>query len=254
MDANKFETAVKKGPSLENSPSPSQNKTIPWDCWLLHLYTASGVFFGLQAMMAITEGKTFLAFQLMMLTIVIDATDGTIARAIKVSERLPQIDGRALDDIVDFFTYAIVPTYAMVSFGLIWDNWLCWGGVVLASAFGFANVNAKTEDDYFLGFPSYWNLVALYLFAFGWPTWINTILVMVLAVFVFAPVKFIYPSKTKPYKFLTLALGTVWGIQTVALVVCPESLPDWWLPSTLFYPVYYVSLSLYLHKKTGGKR
>ena len=186
-----------------------------------------------------------------MLTIFIDATDGTIARTIKVSERLPHIDGRTLDDIVDYFTYVIVPVYAMVEFGLIWSHWICWAPIVIASGFGFANVDAKTEDDYFLGFPSYWNLVALYLFAFSWPVWVNSILVMTLCVLVFAPIRFIYPSKTKPYKWLTVGLGLVWGLQTLALVICPESLPSWWLPSSLFYPIYYVSLSLFLHKKTS---
>lgn len=186
----------------------------------------------------------------MMLTIFIDATDGTIARAIRVSERLPHIDGRSLDDIVDYFTYVIVPVFAMVKFGLVWEHWLCWGPIVVASGFGFANVDAKTEDDYFLGFPSYWNLIAIYLFAFQWPVWINTVLVLVLSALVFAPIRFIYPSKTKPYKLATVALGSVWALQTLALVVCPQSLPDWWLPSTLFYPIYYLSLSLHLHRKT----
>lgn len=185
----------------------------------------------------------------MMLTIFIDATDGTIARAIRVSERLPHIDGRTLDDVVDYFTYVIVPVFVMVKLGLVAHSWIFWAPVVLASAFGFANVNAKTEDDYFLGFPSYWNLVALYLFCFQWPVWVNTTLLLILAGLVFAPIRFIYPSKTKPFKVPTVLLGLVWAVQTVALVVCPDSLPDWWLPSSLFYPVYYVSLSIYLHKR-----
>lgn len=236
---------------LKPKEHPEPSRAIPWDCWLLHLYTASGAFFGVQAILAVIRGEMYLAFQFMMLTIFIDGTDGTIARAIKVSERLPHIDGRTLDDIVDFFTYVIVPVFAMVEFGIISDHWLVWSAVILASCFGFANVNAKTEDDYFLGFPSYWNLVALYLFCFGWPVWFNSLLVLVLAALVFAPIRFIYPSKTRPYKIPTLVLGMLWGVQTVALVVCPESLPDWWLPSSLFYPIYYVSLSLYLHKTTA---
>ena len=237
---------------MQDKTTQSAGFADNWDCWLLHLYTASGAFFGIQAILAASRGETYLAFQLMMLTIIIDATDGTIARYIRVGERLPHIDGRTLDDIVDFFTYVIVPVYAMVSFGLVWDHWLFWAPVVLASSFGFANVNAKTEDDFFLGFPSYWNLIALYLFAFGWPVWFNSLFVLVLAGLVFAPIRFIYPSKTKPFQPVTLALGLVWGAQTTALVVCPQVLPDWWLPSTLFYPVYYFSLSLYLNRKHGA--
>ena len=35
---------------------------------------------------------------------------------------------------------------------------------LLASAYGFCQTSAKTDDGYFLGFPSYWNLVAFYLY------------------------------------------------------------------------------------------
>ena len=35
---------------------------------------------------------------------------------------------------------------------------------LLASAYGFSQVNVKTDDGFFLGFPSYWNIVAYYLF------------------------------------------------------------------------------------------
>lgn len=215
---------------------------------MLHLYTASGAVWGVFAIQAVTRGEIREAFLWMLLTIFVDATDGTIARAIRVSERLPHIDGRTLDDVVDFFTYVIVPAYAMAYSGIIYDNPLVWGALILASGFGFANVGAKTADDYFLGFPSYWNLVALYLYCFAWPIWLNSGIVLVLAGLVFVPIRFIYPSKTKPYKLPTLLLGLIWGLQTLALVLCPESLPWWWLPSAIFYPVYYVSLSLYLHR------
>ena len=36
---------------------------------------------------------------------------------------------------------------------------------LLASVYGFCQVQAKTDDGYFLGFPSLWNVVALYLYA-----------------------------------------------------------------------------------------
>lgn len=222
---------------------------IPWDCWLLHLYTAFGAVLGIQAILATNRGDAVLAFKLMMLAIFIDATDGTLARKIKVKERLDKIDGATLDNIIDYLTYVIVPIYVMTEFGLIWNHWLCWAPIALASALGFSNVGAKSDDDLFLGFPSYWNLVAIYLFHFAWPVWINCLIVLALAVMVFAPIHFIYPSKTKPFQALTLSLGAVWALQTIALVFIPETLPEWWLMSSLFYPVYYLSASLYLERR-----
>ena len=231
--------------STPKSPAPI------WACWLLHLYTAVGAFIGLQAVFAADRGDGYLAFQLMFLTIFIDATDGTIARRMRVHERIPRIDGRRLDDIVDFFTYVLVPMYALVKLGLIATSGWIWAIPILTSALGFANVEAKTDDDYFLGFPSYWNLVALYLFCLGFPVWLNTLIILVLAVLVLAPVKFIYPSKTKPYQLPTMVLGTIWAMQTFCLVAIPDRLPEWWLPAAMFYPIYYVSLSAHLHRTTS---
>ena len=42
-------------------------------------------------------------------------------------------------------------------------HWSIGAAPVLASAYGFAQTDAKTDDDFFLGFPSYWNVVAIYL-------------------------------------------------------------------------------------------
>ena len=44
------------------------------------------------------------SFVLMLVATLIDATDGTLARAIRIKDVLPDFDGRRLDDIVDFLT------------------------------------------------------------------------------------------------------------------------------------------------------
>lgn len=232
--------------------SEATEKRLRAYSWALHLYTASGVIFGVLAIKAALSGDALRAFQLMFLTIFIDGTDGTLARKLEVWKRVPHIDGRRLDDLVDFFTYVIGPMVAMVALGMLPDNLLIWAPPILASAFGFANIAAKTEDDYFLGFPSYWNLVALYLYFLGWPVWANSVLILALAALVFAPIRFIYPSKTKPFQMTTVGFGLIWSLQTLALVVCPDKLPPWWLASSLLYPIYYVSLSLYLNKRPEG--
>ena len=48
------------------------------------------------------------------LAIFIDATDGWLARALRVKERLPFFDGGRLDDIVDYLTYVFVPVLLML--------------------------------------------------------------------------------------------------------------------------------------------
>lgn len=229
-----------------------QQRRLRYWSWALHLYTASGAVFGVMALKAAMAGDGLRAFQWMFLTIFIDGTDGTLARKLKVWERLPHIDGRRLDDIVDFFTYVVVPITAMVQLGMLPDHPLIWAIPILTSALGFANVAAKTDDDYFLGFPSYWNLVGLYLYFLAWPVWANSLLVLVLAALVLVPVRFIYPSRTKPFRIPTIVFGLIWTAQTVALVLLPDRLPSWWLASSLLYPIYYLALSLYLNKRPQG--
>ena len=101
----------------------------------------------------------------MMVATAIDATDGWLARRARVKDVLPGFDGRALDDLIDFHTYASLPLL------LLWRADVLPGASawllllpLLASAYGFSQVNAKTDDGFFLGFPSYWNIVAFYLF------------------------------------------------------------------------------------------
>ena len=75
---------------------------------------------------------------------------------------IPRVDGRRLDDIVDFLNFVIVPVVFMVASGHLSSS--AWAvAPILASAYGFSQHDSKTEDHFFLGWPSYWNVVALYL-------------------------------------------------------------------------------------------
>ena len=47
----------------------------------------------------------------------------------------------------------------------------------MASAFTFANVNMKTADGYFLGFPAIWNLVVFYLVILGLGPWVSFVII-----------------------------------------------------------------------------
>ena len=68
---------------------------------------------------------------------------------------------------------------------------------VLASAYGFAQTEAKTEDGYFLGFPSYWNVVALYAFLLDVSAAATSAWLIALSIAVFVPLKYLYPSQMR---------------------------------------------------------
>ncbi len=129
--------------------------------WLVHLYTALGAVVGLYTILAIDESNFRLAFFLMAVTVIIDATDGALARAARVKEVIPWFDGALLDNLVDYLNYVIVPCLFLLRAGLLPPQDALWLAAlpVLSSAYGFCQRDAKTADHFFLGFPSYWNIV-----------------------------------------------------------------------------------------------
>jgi phosphatidylcholine synthase len=157
--------------------------------WVAHLYTASGAVLALAATLAVFDGRFRDVFLLLALATFIDTTDGWLARGLRVKERLPGYDGARLDDIVDYLTYVFVPVLLVMRAGLLPpSSGLAVGALVLlASAYGFGQVEAKvaTSDHFFTGFPSYWNIVALYLYVWRLPEVANAVLLSALAALVF---------------------------------------------------------------------
>jgi phosphatidylcholine synthase len=215
--------------------------------WLVHLYTASSAAFGVWAVVAAFEGRFRLALGLMMLTLVIDSTDGALARALDVRGRIPWFDGRRLDDICDYFTYVIVPACFLIAADRLPHP--AWAALpVLASAYGFSRDDAKTPDHFFTGFPSYWNVVAAYLYLLDWSPASCAALLAVLSAGVFVPMRWIYPSRTRPLRALTVAVLSLWTAAFTWLAVQAEPDPVA-LRWTLFGPAYYAGLSLVLDRR-----
>ena len=47
------------------------------------------------------------------IALLVDAVDGSIARAVRVSEYAPGFDGATLDNIVDYLTWTFIPALFM---------------------------------------------------------------------------------------------------------------------------------------------
>ncbi|HEY3306167.1 MAG TPA: CDP-diacylglycerol O-phosphatidyltransferase [Candidatus Binatia bacterium] len=225
--------------------------------WLVHLYTASGVVLALLSIFLIERADFQNAFRLMALAVVIDASDGTLARAARVKERIPWFDGDRLEDIIDYLNYVLVPCLLLIRAGLLPERDALWLAAVpmLASAYGFCQKEAKTADHFFLGFPSYWNIVALYLYAIETPLWVNGFLILALSVLVFVPIKYVYPSRSPAFRGLTIALGIVWGVLMLATIHYLPTPPRLVVFSSLLFPAYYTALSFWLAaRRAPGKR
>ncbi len=222
--------------------------------WLVHLYTASGAVMAFLAMAAVLDGRFRTAFLWLVASTLVDASDGVLARLARVKDVLPGFDGARLDDIVDYLTFVFVPVALVHRAGLLPEGWgLAVASIVLlSSAYGFVAPDAKSADHFFTGFPSYWNIVALYLYAFGFGPVTNAVVLLVFSALVFVRIGYIYPTRTTTLRALTLTLAIVWGVSLLVIVLALPQPPRAVVTLSLLFPLYYFVASLALHARRPG--
>lgn len=221
--------------------------------WSIHVFTASGACVGLLSLLAIYEHRLILALWLMGAAITIDAVDGMFARAVKVKQVVPEIDGALLDNIVDFVNYTIVPCFFLLVSNLLPDGWriACVMVITFASAYQFTQIDAKTSDHFFKGFPSYWNIAVFYLFFWQLNDVTNVIILMTLAALSFVPIKYVYPSRLdyltdSPWLRRGMVLITVfWGAATTGLLWIYPQTNHFLVAVSVGYMLFYIGISLY---------
>lgn len=214
--------------------------------WAVHFYTALGLVAAAFSAVCIVLGgeENFrIAILFLFAAMVIDATDGYFARRVRVQEVLPLFDGRRLDDLIDFHTYTTIPLL------LIWQSEImppdrAWVLLfpLLASAYGFSQKNAKTIDGYFLGFPSYWNVIAFYLYYLKPAEWVSMTVIVAFSVLTFVPSKYLHPSIPGPLSRISTVLGAFWALIVFSIIIgVTDEYP--WLVLSLAYPLYYIAAS-----------
>ena len=228
--------------------------------YLVHIFTASGVAFAFLAMAEVvgTGLDPRWVFGWLTLAVLIDAADGPLARLWDVQSHAPRITGGTIDLIVDYLTFTFIPLV------LVWRmDWLPgWDGLwvtlaMVASLFGFANTSAKQADDgFFLGFPSFWNVVAYYigLISVEYGTlggYVSLAVLLALSVLTVVPVRFVYPNQVSmPWRAVVTVGGVCWLGLLLALLPSFPTLPawggDWILWATLVFPAFYFGLSGWL--------
>jgi phosphatidylcholine synthase len=216
--------------------------------WLVHFYTALGVALAFGALWLIVQGSIRQAFWLMAMAVAIDATDGTLARTARVKERIHWFDGDRLEDIVDYLNYVLVPAFLLVRAQLLPSDHSLWLAMLplLASAYGFCHKEAKTSDHYFLGFPSYWNIVVFYFYVLQTPPWLNALVLVLCSGLVFVPIRYIYPSRSPVHRSLVNTLGILWAFLVLLIVYFLPQPRPLLVVLSLSFPAYYISLSIWL--------
>jgi len=188
--------------------------------WAVHGFTASGAVLGFLAIISIFNNDLVGAFLWLGLALLIDGLDGSLARKIGVTNKTPNIDGSALDLVIDYLNYVIIPALMIYWFQFVPPGWEIYipAGIVAVSLYTFANINMKTSDYYFSGWPAIWNILVLYFYILGTNLWINLIVIIILYILTFVPIKFVHPLRVKNLRNYTIFATVLWGASTLKLV------------------------------------
>ena len=220
---------------------------------LVHLSTALGAVCALYATQAIFDGNATRVFIWLAIALFIDGIDGTFARATRVKDNLPRFSGEHLDLVVDYVTYVFVPVLALIAWHHL-DGVLggCLAaGILLSALFHFSDLESKSKDKCFVGFPAVWNIVAFYIFAIGPPQWVTlTAIVMAIAA-TFVPMPWVHPLRVVALRPLTSAVSALAIVAAVATLVHGFPAPALWQGVLIAGAVYYVGLSLYWWRQTS---
>jgi phosphatidylcholine synthase len=253
MDVNEMSSKTARIAQQERAESvPAYRRLF---AWTVHAYTASGALAGFVMTLAVFHRDFRAAFLLMVVATIIDATDGVLARLAQVKATTPGLDGARLDDIVDYLTFVFVPALLVYEAGLLPDTWglIVAAAMLLSSAYGFSATDAKTADYFFTGFPSYWNIVALYLYVAQLSAGVNAAILLGLSALVFVRIGYVYPTRTPVLRGLTIALSLAWGLTIIAMILMLPGVSTALLATSLVFPVYYTVLSLALNLRRGTR-
>ena len=189
--------------------------------WAVHAFTASGAVLGFLAAVAVLEGDRVGAFLWLGLALFVDGIDGSLARRARVSEVTPQVDGAALDNVIDYFNYTAVPALMIYWFQMVPPGFeVAVPALIMGVAcYTFSNAGIKTSDYYFVGFPAVWSLVVLCFHILQTGPWVNLAVIALCAALTFAPHKYVHPFRVRKWRAVTLPVTALWAGTTLRLVL-----------------------------------
>ena len=119
-------------------------------------------------------------------------------------------------------------------------------------------MNAKTDDHFFVGFPSYWNVIIIFMLCFQSSQEANQITIIILTIFSFIPIKYIYLSrsehisKSKAVKVFTFLFTMLAAIATFcAVIVYPMKTPSPLILIISVFTIFYILFSFKLNIKNS---
>lgn len=210
---------------------------------LVHLLTATGAVFAMLAMLAAADQQWSMMFLWLVVAFAVDGVDGPLARKYDVQTNAPEYDGVLMDLILDYLTYVFIPAFALFKSDLLpgWTGWIAIIVITFASALYFADTRMKTKDNSFSGFPGCWNMAVLVFFAVKPDFWVTLAIVVVLAIAMFSPLKFVHPVRTKRWRAVSFPVALAWTFfagWAAWVDFDPESWAIWGLVATSVYLLF----------------
>lgn len=226
--------------------------------WGVHLYTASGLILLALSAGYLLDGRLEAALAAMLAAVAIDATDGMLARRVDVKRATPQFDGRRMDDVIDYTSYVFVPVLFLLRAQMLPQPAVLWACLpLISSVFGFGRVDAKLDEEgFFVGFPSYWNIVVFYAYMFAWPPAALAAFLFVLSVLVFVPTRYVYISRLRLLRHINYGVTALWAAVVLGVFRTSGDARHALLLTSLVFPLYYIVLSIILdrHARLSARR
>lgn len=200
------------------------------------------------ALIAVDQQQWASCFLWLLLCFVIDALDGTLARRYNVDQVLTSMDGKSIDYVIDFATYAIIPTYFFYKAQMVPPAWMaplvCI--MLISSALYYGKKQMVEDEQYFVGFPVLWNFVVFYqFFVCQNVPWLNIISVIIFGLLHFVPIRYAYPSRSRQFFKSHLLISTLGLLASLVILLKHPLSGTFWNIILGIVGIYFISFAVY---------
>ncbi len=212
----------------------------------VHVLTAIGAVLALLALRAVHQADWQMLFVWLGIALFVDAIDGPLARLFEVKAVLPRFSGERLDLIVDYLTYVAIPAFVLTETALLpeWSRLPAAIAVLLSGLFHVSDVDSKTEEGYFVGFPAIWNIVLLYLFVLCLPPYGALAVGVGFVLLTFVPILCVHPFRVVRLRILSGLVALVWTVAAAVAVANPFPSTLWVKTALLATAAYFAAVGL----------
>ncbi len=221
----------------------------------VHIFTSTGVIAAILAIIAISDYQRMGEYKLreamiwLFIAFIIDGIDGSFARKFKTSEIFPGWDGKSIDYVIDFATYAIIPAFFIYESGILPEEYRFLGicCILLVSALYYGKNGMVSNDWYFVGFPVMWNMVAFMMyFVTDFSPMANLVWVILFCVLHFVPIKYPYPSRRNSLMIPNIIISVLFFIVNIAILYLHPQKIQWLNWVSVAVTIGFGLISLYV--------